>query len=221
MAFEPATKAYTKFGVDYEKVYRERRAQIRTKLPAMSAIDLLRRLKNLDGEISDFKEEAAKLEDLIRQVKHEGSASSLIDGFERTFTSHNISVLELRLDTYKTALKWMQQERKIYAWEIRLRKAKGVKLPVLKIQRGSLNKEAYKLLCKMKGLVAQFAAYIEAYRHVADKLNNVEEQIKLLDFYESEHEPTGGNWTRFNMPEPREALRSFSFLDNLELKVEE
>ncbi|MCW4047903.1 MAG: hypothetical protein NWE99_10175 [Candidatus Bathyarchaeota archaeon] len=142
---ETAQKAYTRYGGDAEKTYKARRFTIRQQLQQMAGCQLQKRLSDLDEKIADLKRENAQLEGWIREIKQEGSANAYFDHMHRTLTEPHLGMLELRLDANKTALEWMQREHRIYAWALRLRRIKGVKVPFLKQRRASLAKRACEL----------------------------------------------------------------------------
>lgn len=177
---ETAQKAYTRYGSDAEKTYKSRRFSIRQQLPHMTASQLQKHLSDLDAEIADLEREIAQLELWIRQIKREGSVNAYLDHMHRTFTDSHLGMLELRLDANKTALKWMRRERQIYAWELRLRKIKGVKVPFLKQHRASLEKRACELESEIKAAEAKLRALRGDHEKVQCELCGVNREIELL-----------------------------------------
>lgn len=181
MAFqETAQKAYSAYGCDAEKTYKARRFSIRQQLPHMTASQLQKHLNDLDTEITDLKNENAQFKRMIRQIKREGSVGAYLDHMQRTLTASHLGTLELRLDANKTALEWMRRERQIYAWELRLRKIKGVKVPFLKQRRASLEKRACELEGEIKAAEAKLRALRGDHEKVQCELCGVNREIELL-----------------------------------------
>lgn len=178
---ETAQKAYSAYGCDVEKTYKARRFSIRQRLPAMTGCQLQKHLSDLDAEIADLKNENAQFEALIRQIKREGSANAYLDHMHRTLTESHLGTLELRLNANKTALEWMHRERRIYAWALRLRRAKGlVKLPLLKARKSSLEREAEQLQSRIDELNAQLQDLRAAHEKTCCEHAGVEREIQLL-----------------------------------------
>lgn len=207
------------YGRDPERTYKERRFRIRQSLPSLSGFDLLKCINELNEEISSLKKETEELEGWVKRIKREGNVEVYLDGMHRTLTDSNLGMLELHLGSNATALKWMQREKKIYAWELRVRKAKSVKVPALKLQRASLNKKAHELLYKMRSLSGELARLCADHRNACSEYYRLEREIALLSF--EREEPSGGKvWTGFSAPDPNDALKAFAFLKGLELKQE-
>jgi chromosome segregation ATPase len=177
---ETAQKAYARYGGDLEKTYTSRRFSIRQQLPHMTASQLQKRLNDLDEEIADLKNENAQFKRWIRQIRREGNASAYLDYVHRTLTKSHLGTLELRLDANKTALEWMQRERRIYAWALRLRKIKSVKVPFLKQRRASLEKRACELEGEIKAAEAKLRALRGDHEKVQCELWGVNREIELL-----------------------------------------
>jgi chromosome segregation ATPase len=177
---ETAQKAYARYGGDAEKTYKARRFSIRQRLPHTTASQLQKRRNDLEAEIADLKNENAQFKRWIRQIKREGSVNTYLDHMHRTLTASHLGMLELRLDANKTALKWMQRERRIYAWELRLRKIKSVKVPFLKQRRASLEKRANELEVEIKAAEAKLRALRGDQEKVQCELCGVNREIELL-----------------------------------------
>jgi chromosome segregation ATPase len=177
---ETAQKAYSAYGRDAEKTYKARRFSIRQRLPHTTARQLQKHLNDLDTEIADLKNENAQFKLWIRQIKRESSVSAYFDHVHRTLTDSHLGMLELRLNTNKTALKWMQRERRIYAWELRLRKIKSVKVPFLKQRRASLEKRTCELDVEIKAAEAKLRALRGDREKVQCELGGVSREIELL-----------------------------------------
>ena len=177
---ETAQKAYARYGGDAEKTYKARRFSIRQQFPHMTASQLQKRLSDLDAEIADLKNENAQLKRWIRQIKWEGSVNAYFDHMHRKLTGSHLGMLELRLDANKTALGWMRRERRIYAWALRLRKIKGVKMPLLKQRRASLEKRTCELEGEIKATEAQLRALRGDHEKVQCELGGVNREIELL-----------------------------------------
>ena len=177
---ETAQKAYARYGGDAEKTYKVRRFSIRQRLPHMTGSQLQKCLSDLDEEIADLKNENAQLEAWIRQIRREGSVSACFDHMHRTLTGPHLGMLELRVDVNKTALEWMHRERRIYAWELRLRKIKGVKAPFLKQRQASLAKRACELDAEIRAGEAKLRALRGDHEKVQCELCGVNREIELL-----------------------------------------
>ncbi|MEM2099567.1 MAG: hypothetical protein QXU99_07530 [Candidatus Bathyarchaeia archaeon] len=177
---ETAQKAYTRYGCDAEKTYKARRFSIRQQLPNMTGSQLQKCLSDLDEEIADLKRENAQLKAWIRQIRREGSVSAFFDHMHRTLTEPHLGMLELRLDANKTALKWMQREHRIYAWALRLRRIKGVKVPFLKQRQASLEKKACELDVEIRAAEAKLRALRGDHEKVQCELCGVNREIELL-----------------------------------------
>ena len=177
---ETAYKAYARYGSDAEKTYKARRFSIHQHLPHTTASQLQKNLSDLDEEIADLKSEIAQFEGWIRQIKREGSVNAYLDNMHRTLTDSHLGMLELRLDANKTALGWMHRERQIYAWELRLRKIKGVKMPLLKQRRASLEKRTCELEGEIKAAEAKLRALRGDHEKVQCELWGVNREIELL-----------------------------------------
>jgi chromosome segregation ATPase len=177
---ETAQKVYARYGSDAEKTYKARRFSIRQQLQHMTGSQLQRHLRDLDEEIADLKNEIAQFKRWIKQVKLEGSVSAYFDHMQRTLTGSHLGTLELRLDANKTALEWMRRERRIYAWELRLRKIKGVKVSFLKQRRASLEKRACELEGEIKAAEAKLRALRGDHEKVQCELCGVNREIELL-----------------------------------------
>ncbi|MBT0159235.1 hypothetical protein G4O51_04540 [Candidatus Bathyarchaeota archaeon A05DMB-2] len=178
---ETAQKAYARYGSDAEKTYKARRFSIRQRLSHTTASQLQRHLSDLDEEIADLKNENAQLKVWIRQIKREGSVNAYLDHMHRTLAESHLGMLELRLDANKTALGWMRRERRIYAWALRLRKAKGlVKLPFLKARKSALEREAEQLQSRIAELDAQLQDLRTAHEKTRCEHAGVEREIQLL-----------------------------------------
>jgi len=177
---ETAQKAYARYGGDLEKTFKSRRFSIRQQLPHMTGCQLQKHLRDLDEEIADLKRENTQFKAWNRQIKREGSASAYCDHLHRTLTESHLGMLELRMDANKTALEWMHRERRIYAWELRLRKIKSVKVPFLKQRRASLEKRANELEVEIKAAEAKLRALRGDQEKVQCELCGVNREIELL-----------------------------------------
>ncbi len=178
---ETAQKAYSTYGCDAEKTYKARHFSIRQRLPHTTANQLQKRRNDLDTEIGDLKNEIAQFEGWVRQIKREGSVSAYFDRIHRTLTRSHLGILELRLDTNKTALKWMRRERRIYAWELRLRRTKGlVKLPFLKARKSALEREAEQLQSRINERTKELEDLRAAHEKTRCEQAGVEREIQLL-----------------------------------------
>ena len=178
---ETAQKAYSAYGCDVEKTYKARRISIRQRLPAMTGCQLQKHLSDLDAEIADLKNENVQFEALIRQIKREGSANAYFDYMHRTLTESHLGMLELRVEANKTALGWMRRERRIYAWALRLRRAKGLcAAAVLKARKSALEHEAGQLQSRIAELNAQLQDLRAAHEKTRCEHAVVEREIQLL-----------------------------------------
>lgn len=178
---EPALKAYTQYGSDAEKTYKARRFSIRQRLPHLTASQLQKRVSDLDEEIADLKNKNAQFTAWIRQVKREGSVEAYFDDMHRTLDNHTLGMLEVRLDANKKALKWMRREQRIYAWALRLRRAKGlIKLPFLRLQQQGLEKRLGELQAEIEAAEAKLQALRGDHEKVQRELYGVSREIELL-----------------------------------------
>lgn len=178
---ETAQKAYSTYARNPEKTYKARRFSIRQRLPHMTARQLQKRLSDLDAEIADLKNENTQFKAWIRQIKREANVSAYFDHMHRTLNESHLGMLELRVDANKTALEWIRRERRIYAWELRLRRAKGlVKLPFLKARKSALEREAKQLKSRIEELNAQLEDLHAAHEKTCCEHADVEREIQLL-----------------------------------------
>lgn len=177
---ETAQKAYARYGGDAEKTYKARRFSIRQRLAHMTGSQLQKRRNDLDAEVADLKNENAQFKRWIRQIRREGSVNAYFDHMHRTLTESQLGMLELRVDANKTALKWMQRERRIYAWELRLRKIKGVKVPFLKLQRTGLDKREKELNEEIRVVEEKLQNLRKEHEKVRCEQSRIEQEIEML-----------------------------------------
>jgi len=204
---DSARKAYSMYGANPKRVYDGRRGTIRRQLPAMPGNELQRRINDLNEEITSLKEENERLQGFITEIKREGSVDAYLDGMHRTLTKSNVGILELRVHGNKQALKWMQREKRVWLWEIRLRKTAAVKLPFMRHQRASLNKKAHQLLCEMRSLSLELAKLREDYQKTCSEHYGLGRELEKLN--SDREEPAADRvWTGF--PIPSEAIQKLN-----------
>jgi ribosomal protein L29 len=177
---ETAQKAYARYGSDAEKTYKARRFSIRQQLPHLTASQLQKRLNDLDEEIVDLRSENAQFKRWIGQIKREGSVNTYLDHMHRTLTASHSGMLELRLDANKTALEWMRRERRIYAWELRLRRIKGVKVPFPKLQRAGLDKREKELNEEIRAVEEKLQDLRKEHEKACCEQSRIEQEIEML-----------------------------------------
>ena len=98
----------------------------------------------------------------------------------------------------------------MFLWELRLTKAAGVKLPFMRHQLKTLNKETHLQVCKMKDLSEQLKQACKAYHEAQSKHNLLLMELEKLSFQRCDDESR--NWT--GMPVLIE-IRELKFLDNI------
>lgn len=214
---ESALKAYMRGGVEHGRVYKERRFSIRLQLPSLKGYEMQMRVQDLNEQLDELKQEIAECKDAISQLRHDVDPEQLrlkyrISKTLNTKTEDLIEQFEVEREWRKQAAKWVRFERAILFWELRLRKAAGVKLPFMRLQLKRLNKEAYLQLCRLKGLSEQLKQTCEAYQKTRSKHNLLLMELEKLSLQRLDGESE--NWT--NMPVPAE-IRELKFLDNIDL----
>jgi hypothetical protein len=205
-------------GVEHDRVYKERHFSIRMQLPSLKGYELQMRVQDLNEQMDELKQEIAECKDAISQLKHEVDPEQLrlkyrISKTPNTKTEDLVEQFEAEREWRKQAAKWMRRERAIFLWELRLRKAAGVKLPFMRHQLKTLNKEAYLQLCRLKGLSEQLMQACEAYQKARSRHSLLLMELEKLSLKRLDEE--GENW--MSMPIPTE-IKELRFLDNLRLR---
>jgi len=213
---ESALKAYMRGGVEHDRVYKERRFTIRLQLPNMKGYELQMRVQDLNEQLDTLKQEIDECKDAINQSKHNIDPEQLrlkyrISKSLNSRTEDLIRQFKSEVQWRKQAAKWVRRERAIFLWELRLRKAAGVKLPFMRHQLKTLNKEAYLQLCRLKGLSEQLKQTCKAYQKAQSKHNLLLMDLEKLSLqrFDSESE----NWTA--IPVPTE-IKELKFLDDFD-----
>ncbi|MBS7633767.1 hypothetical protein KEJ15_09205 [Candidatus Bathyarchaeota archaeon] len=217
---ESALKAYMRGGVERDRVYKERHFTIRLQLPSLKGYELQMRVQDLNEQLDELKQMIAECKEAISQLKHDVDPEQLrlkyrISKTLNTKTEDLIEQFEAEREWRKQAAKWVRRERAIFLWELRLRKAAGVKLPFMRHQLKTLNKEAYLQLCRMKDLSEQLRQACEAYHKVQSKHNLLLMKLEKLSLQRFEGESE--NWT--NMLVPAE-IRELKFLEDFSHREE-
>jgi uncharacterized coiled-coil protein SlyX len=198
-------------GVEHDRVYKERHFTIRMQLPSLKGYELQMRVQDLNEQLDELKQEIAECKDAISQLRHDVDPEQLRLKYRISKTEDLIEQFEAEHKWRKQAAKWLRRERAIFLWELRLRKAAGVKLPFMRHQLKTLNKEAYLQLCNMKELSEKLMQACEAYHQTQSKHNLLLMELEKLSLqrFDSESE----NWT--TMPVPAE-IRELKFLEDFQ-----
>lgn len=179
---ETAQKTYARYGGDPEIAYKSRRFSIRQQLPHLTGSQLQKRLNDLDEEIAVLKNENVQFKLWIRQIKRDGSVNAYLDRMHRTLSESHLGMLELRLDTNKTALEWMHRERRIYRYEVMKRKLEAVQLPVVRLKLAGLQKKAADLEVDIEKTSAKLKRLQKEKASVDTEAYKAEQKILKLDF---------------------------------------
>ncbi len=217
---ESALKAYMRGGVEHDRVYKERHFNIRQRLPNLKGSELQMRVQDLNEQLDELKLEIAECKDAIKKLRQGVDPEQLrikyrISKTLNTRTEELLEQFESEREWRKQAAKWVRRERAIFLWELRLRKAAGVKIPFMRHQLKALNKEAYLQLCKMKGLSEQLKRACEAYQKARSKYNLLLMELEKLSLQRFDDQ--GENW--MSMPIPTE-IRELKFLEDFDQQDE-
>jgi|YelNatPaOPRAMG01_1025707.scaffolds.fasta_scaffold09995_11 predicted nuclease with TOPRIM domain len=173
---ENAAEAYKR---NPERTYRQRRWTILQGLHQLTPSHLQHKIDDLNEDIAALKDEDAKLTDALKQGKKRGSYEYDLDGFHHIINTPH--VLKLRLDADRAALKWIQREKCIYVWELRLRKVKAAaKLPFLRLQQQGLVKRLGELKEEIEAAEAKLQALRSEHGKVESELACVNHEVSLL-----------------------------------------
>jgi len=171
----------------------------------------------LNEQLDTLNQEIGECKDAIKKLRQDVDPEQLRMKYRfsktlNTKTEDLIEQFKSEVTWRKQAAKWVRRERAIFLWELRLRKAAGVKLPFMCVQLKRLDKEAYLQLCRLKGLSEQLKQTCEAYQKTRSKHNLLLMELEKLSLQRLDGESE--NWT--NMPVPAE-IRELKFLDNIDL----
>ncbi|MBS7632721.1 hypothetical protein KEJ15_03750 [Candidatus Bathyarchaeota archaeon] len=213
---ESALKAYMRGGVERDRVYKERHFTIRLQLPSLKGYELQMRVQDLDEQLDELKQMIAECKDAVSQLRRDVDPEQLRlkYGISKTLTAKTedlIEQFEAECEWRKQVAKWVRRERAVFLWELRLRKAEGVKLPFMRHQLKTLNKEAYLQLCRMKDLCEKLKQACEAYHKAQSKHNLLLMELEKLSLQQFEGESE--NWTC--MPVPTD-IRELKFLEDFQ-----
>jgi chromosome segregation ATPase len=174
--FENVIAAYTRG--EPAKTYRERRWSILQLLHQMTPRQLQHEIDELNGDVAALKEENARLKTALRQKKQQGRCEIYLDGVHRVMESSG--PLQLRYSANKQAIKWIQREKRIYVWELRLRKVKSVKLPALRLKQQGLEKRLEELKQEIKAAEEKLTSLRSEYGKAESELAETQHEIGLL-----------------------------------------
>jgi chaperonin cofactor prefoldin len=166
---ESALKVYGQSWRDPEKIYRERRFSICQRLPTMPAIQLQNCINNLNEDLETLKAEIKECREAINQLKHGKKPETMLRKFgvhqSISETIENITAkFRAEIEWRKKVAKWILRERAIYLWEQRLRKAKALKLPLLKHQQKTLKQKAHMLIKQMAKCTEELQSLYSNYQ---------------------------------------------------------
>jgi|GEM_PF-1971638 len=184
---ESALKVYGQSWRDPEKAYRERRFSIRQRLPTMPAIQLQNCINNLNEDLETLKAEIRECREAINQLKHGKKPETMLRKFgvhqSISETTENITAkFRAEIEWRKRVAKWILRERAIYLWEQRLRKAKALKLSLLRHQQKTLKQKAHMLIKQMAKCTEELQSLYSNYQKTTSQYHNNAQQINLLDF---------------------------------------
>jgi chaperonin cofactor prefoldin len=184
---ESALKVYGQSWRDPEKIYRERRFSIRQHLPTMPAIQLQNCINNLNEDLETLKAEIKECREAINQLKHGKKSENMLRKFgihqSISETTENITAkFKAEIEWRKKVAKWILRERAIYLWEQRLRKAKALKLPLLKHQQKTLKQKVHMLIKQMVKCTEELQRLYSNYQKTTSQYHNNTQQINLLNF---------------------------------------
>jgi hypothetical protein len=181
---ESALKVYGQSWRDPEKAYRERRWSIRQHLQSMPASALKKHIQDLNEDLDVLKAEIKECKDAISVLKRGEKPELLKFGIHPSISESTESLvkkLKAEVASRKQIAKWILRERAIYLWELRLRRAKAVKLPILKQRRKTLRAESFRLLFEAKECVERLQSLCEDYFKTVNEYYHVTQQMRFLD----------------------------------------
>jgi uncharacterized protein YlxW (UPF0749 family) len=153
----------------------------------MPAIQLQNCINNLNEDLETLKVEIKECREAINQLKHGKKPENMLRKFgihqSISETTEDITAkFRAEIEWRKKVAKWILRERAIYLWEQRLRKAKALKLSLLKHQQKSLKQKAYMLLKQMAKCTEELQSLYSNYQKTTSQYYNNTQQINLLDF---------------------------------------
>jgi len=213
-------KAYMRGGVEHDRVYKERRFSIRMQLPSLKGYELQMRVQDLNEQLDELKREIAECKDAISQLRHDVDPEQLRLKYRvskplNTRTEDLINQFRSERQWRRQAAKWVRRERAIFLWELRLRKVAGVKLPFMRHQLKTLNKEACLQLCRMKDLSEKLKQACEAYHEVQNKHNLLLMELEKLSLQRFEGESK--DWTGMSV---LTEIKELKFLEDFDQRDE-
>lgn len=158
LAVESALKIYLS-SRDHDKAYKERRLSIRFHLPNMGMKQLVQAKTSYDEDIAILYEKITKCQEAVQKLKRDRTPETAMAEFGVHTGRHTDMIDRFKniMEMHKQAKKWIMRERGIYLWEIRQRRVKAAKVPILKLQLTLNLKEAQTLLNELRSCCSRLS----------------------------------------------------------------
>ena len=165
---------------DLEKAYKERRWSIHQQLRSSTMQQLEYKKAGYDEALKVVDEKIAECQEQLQRVKAGATSFKLENREITTNPAAAQEMLNNEISRLKTGKKWLLRERQIYVWEIRRRKLKAVRLPVLKMRLSQGEAEARGLLNQMRECCRRLKGLCEDYVHTCNIIYNAAQEISYL-----------------------------------------
>lgn len=189
MSYAEPLKDYLVSG-SLKQVYESRRWSIRYKLSSMTMQELEQRKSSYDEALKTLDEKIEKLQNELGKVKAGDDSFTLVRDDVSVVYSGKLNpakFLSEQLARVEEARRWLQRERRIFAWEIRRRRLRAaVKLPFLKIQLSQSIAEARKLYSQIRECSLQLKRLCQEYSRVYSVFAETYMEIGKLAFQKPE-----------------------------------
>jgi hypothetical protein len=202
MNLEPAIKEYTKPIMNTQSIFDARRQTIHRWMPTASGYEVQQYADKLKDALASIDTDVKQAQIAIKEIKQrdlQRSRTIQLNKTEQLTTKEILKKFDIFLslstrkeevighlknviaDRKKTA-KWVRRERSIFLWELRLRKIKAVKLPLIYKKIEDLHREDAEIVKIIKDHVEQINLHIERHHQINSEEYTLEIQVRKLNF---------------------------------------